>query len=1019
MCLPDVFDTGEPDTGWTPPAEDRSCPLLGYADIHAHLGSEAAHGFRVNAGTAAPYEFDPSGVGGTYRLGSGFDIRTALSPDEDNSVHGQEHLGGLVGALATPHSDTIGKGVNDRATDNYGYPLYNHWPHWSSATHQQMYYKWLERAYRGGLRLMVQLAVTNEALCMSKFPVPANPEVREFCGNSQLFIDVQLARTYAFEEFIDSLHGGDGWFRIVTTPAEARSVIANNKMAVVLGIEMDKLFNCSISDADNCPNISHRPELTTLDEALDFYYASGVRHVFPVHNFDNAFGATATWQDAINAGQAAATGVWQSTRDCHAQGYGYGFDPTTQNFIDIFGFGNIAPPAPDYDEAAVCSSILPGITALGQQLLNGMMDRGMIIDVDHLSAFAFDETVELTGARSYPIVASHVQPFALHEQDLPGLFPDNPITGRHERMRTPDDLIAIRDSGGMIAAMTKDDQQDGGGGAGRKFHRPYNSPLHGGLIADNCRHSSRTYAQAFQYAVDLMGAPVALGIDFNGIAGHVGPRFGSEACGICAKTFGDGTCFSPFVEPHDERSAQIRFSQKMEYDFTLPGFGTFERQTTNARTWDFNNDGLAHAGLLPDLVEDLKTVGLNDTYIDALFNSAQEYIRVWELAEARANGTDPPEPLEELSCPDLCLDPDSDETPPPITCTDVETECTGEETLVPDFVQAGEDNCGGAVNVECDETGLFGVGPTTSTCTATDDAGNESECHAEITVTDSTKPSSVKAPPDLSEIECTSPEGASPALGVATASDLCDPSPMISNDAPSVFPLDPPTTIVTWTARDDSGNEASALQSVTVVDTSPPTNTCPADVTIECDASREPSNTGSATAADTCDSAPEVASSDADVGGACADESVITRTWSATDAAGNAAEDCDQTILVVDTTAPVIACNAPATIDPTQGLDEDDPLAAPISFTATAPDNCDPNASVEVVGFDCFAFTKKGKRIDKTESCVAAIQGDTFTILDSGGVGDTITWTVRATDRCGEVSETVCEVGVVKPTIEP
>jgi hypothetical protein len=30
--------------------------------------------------------------------------------------------------------------------------------------HQQMYYRWLERAYRGGLRLMVMLAVNNEVI---------------------------------------------------------------------------------------------------------------------------------------------------------------------------------------------------------------------------------------------------------------------------------------------------------------------------------------------------------------------------------------------------------------------------------------------------------------------------------------------------------------------------------------------------------------------------------------------------------------------------------------------------------------------------------------------------------------------------------------------------------------------------------------------------------------------------------------------------------------------------------------
>ena len=37
---------------------------------------------------------------------------------------------------------------------------------------------------------------------------------------------------------------GKGWYRIVYSPQEARTVIAAGKLAVVLGIEVDYLFNC-------------------------------------------------------------------------------------------------------------------------------------------------------------------------------------------------------------------------------------------------------------------------------------------------------------------------------------------------------------------------------------------------------------------------------------------------------------------------------------------------------------------------------------------------------------------------------------------------------------------------------------------------------------------------------------------------------------------------------------------------------------------------------------------------------
>jgi hypothetical protein len=91
------------------------------------------------------------------------------------------------------------------------------------------------------------------------------------------------------------------------------------------------------------------------------------------------------------------------------------------------------------------------------------------------------------------------------------------------------------------------------------------------------------------------------------------------------------------------------------------------------------------------------------------------------------------------------------------------------------------------------------------------------------------------------------------------------------------------------------------------------------------------------------------------------------------------------------------------------------PPDAPISFTAMATDNCDMSPSVVISDYDCYMYTKKGKRIDKTESCVVEVVGDQITILDSGGVDDHIEWTVEATDECGNISTGQCEVLVVNP----
>lgn len=115
---------------------------------------------------------------------------------------------------------------------------------------------------------------------------------------------------------------------------------------------------------------------------------------------------------------------------------------------------------------------------------------------------------------------------------------------------------------------------------------------------------------------------------------------------------------------------------------------------------------------------------------------------------------------------------------------------------------------------------------------------------------------------------------------------------------------------------------------------------------------------------------------------------------------------CIVGVEIIDTMPPTIDCNSTGTIVPPD---------APISFTVTATDICDINPSVEVISYDCFDFTKKGKRIDKKQSCIVSIENDVITILDSGGVGTHIEWVGQASDSCGNVAEETFETLVVNP----
>src|SRR5262249_17497884 len=84
-----------------------------------------------------------------------------------------------------------------------------------------------------------------------------------------------------------------------------------------------------------------------------------------------------------------------------------------------------------------------------------------------------------------------------------------------------------------------------------------------------------------------------------------------------------------------ERASQEFAQNRLVYPFTLAGFATFGQQVSGQKTYDFNVDGLAHIGLLPDMVADLKSVGVTDQQLQPLFGSAQAYITMWSQASQR------------------------------------------------------------------------------------------------------------------------------------------------------------------------------------------------------------------------------------------------------------------------------------------------------------------------------------------------------------------------------------------------
>jgi hypothetical protein len=202
-------------------------------------------------------------------------------------------------------------------------------------------------------------------------------------------------------------------------------------------------------------------------------------------------------------------------------------------------------------------------------------------------------------------------------------------------------------------------------------------------------------------------------------------------------------------------------------------------------------------------------------------------------------------------------------------------------------------------------------------------------------VEDTTAPE-ITAPADV-KAEQTSKAGTPVAIGQATATDICDADVEITNNAPApaVFPLG--DTTVTWTATDDSGNATTATQTVTVVDTTAPELTVPADVTAEqTDLAGTPVDLGQATATDICD-ADVTVTNDAPAVFPLG-ETVVT--WTATDDSGNKAASA-QKVIIKDTTPPTL--KAPADVTAEQTSKDGTPVAL---GDPTVSDICDADVAI-------------------------------------------------------------------------
>jgi hypothetical protein len=228
----------------------------------------------------------------------------------------------------------------------------------------------------------------------------------------------------------------------------------------------------------------------------------------------------------------------------------------------------------------------------------------------------------------------------------------------------------------------------------------------------------------------------------------------------------------------------------------------------------------------------------------------------------------------------------------------------------------------------------FPLGTNTVNCSVTDSGGLTTNGSFKIIVKDTTGPVLALA---NQTVEATSSAGAAVTFA-PSASDLVDGSLPVTCDQSSGDTFLLGVTTVHCSATDNAGNTTSGSFTITVVDTTPPALTLPANIAgVEATGPSGAAVTYSASASDIVDGSVAVNCSRAS--GSTFPLGTTTVSCSATDSTGNT-NTGSFTVTVQDTTPPTLTLPANITAEATG------PSGADVTYSASASDTVDGSVAV-------------------------------------------------------------------------
>ena len=480
-----------------------------------------------------------------------------------------------VEALSSARSIT---GIFD-SHDEQGHPTYTGWPTPALKTHQQSHVDWLHRAYQGGLRLVVVHAVNNQDMFSrgeNRWPSWLKWLLAPFGSGAEPAAHRTSNDMEALEHQIRAAHQLADWVREHRGGWLEIAETPEEASELIRAGKMALVLGSEVDHPLNCDLDRHCDE-AHIREGLTKLEALGLAVIFPTHHKETQFGDSANFQP-LNTGPL---------RPC---------------------------PAFTSDCAAI------GLSPKGEYLVQEMMARGLLVDLGHAGDKPFDDVMRWLEPERYPVLMTHA---AAHPLKPNGAAEYTLTLAQLRRIAAVQGMSSLHSSAGEFAGF------DNAGAT-----TPFASAAGGGGYYHAYAYTQQALQSLYMDPANLSeGGRLAFAADWNGFAGWPFGRFGSEA---------------PAPRLHEASGTPLATPRRLEYPLPLPsnlvpaavdGMSELPLMKFEGMTFDFNLTGLAHAGLSPDLLADMRLHGLSEADLDPFYRSARGFVNMWQRArEATPTG---------------------------------------------------------------------------------------------------------------------------------------------------------------------------------------------------------------------------------------------------------------------------------------------------------------------------------------------------------------------------------------------